>query len=262
MHLGPSVAQLDTVPLATLQGTPIIYVNLNYRVGPFGFPQGAEAMARGALNLGLKDQLAALSWVKQNIAAFGGDPDKVGTVKARAWLGVSAQWSIGDSLRSKCRVDLNRRPVPQLWSGEPGSWHGECRLRQLVLAPGNPRQPHNSNPLQIMSSGFSGTTAVFNATRRETEWTNFVNATSECSGKVGTNVTFSCMRNASLATLLSAYDTSSAVSPESFQFVPVIDGPGGLIPDLPSTLMAEGKFSRIPLITGANLDDGKALTST
>ena len=64
------------------------------------------------------------------------------------------------------------------------------------------------------------------------------------------------MRQASLDTLLSAYSAASAESPEEFQYVPVIDGPGGLIPDLPSTLLAEGKFSKIPTMTGTNLDDG------
>ena len=43
------------------KGTPVIYVNFNYRVGPWGFPQGSEAIQEGALNLGLKDQLTALS---------------------------------------------------------------------------------------------------------------------------------------------------------------------------------------------------------
>ena len=59
------------------QGTPVVYVSFNYRLGPFGFPQGTEAETRGALNLGLKDQLTALQWVKNHIGAFGGDPDKV-----------------------------------------------------------------------------------------------------------------------------------------------------------------------------------------
>lgn len=60
-----------------IQGTPIIYVNFNYRLGPLGFPQGQEADNRGALNLGLKDQLAALEWVQLNIGTFGGDRSKV-----------------------------------------------------------------------------------------------------------------------------------------------------------------------------------------
>jgi hypothetical protein len=50
---------------------------MNYRLGPLGFPHGPEAVERGALNLGLHDQWAALEWVQNNIASFGGDPRKV-----------------------------------------------------------------------------------------------------------------------------------------------------------------------------------------
>ena len=59
------------------QGTPILYVSINYRLGPLGFPQGPEAVKRGVLNLGLHDQWTALEWVQVNIASFGGDPRKV-----------------------------------------------------------------------------------------------------------------------------------------------------------------------------------------
>ena len=52
-------------------------MSLNYRVGPLGFPQGPEAVERASLNLGLRDQWAALEWVQANIASFGGDPRKV-----------------------------------------------------------------------------------------------------------------------------------------------------------------------------------------
>ncbi|KAF8892982.1 esterase 1 [Infundibulicybe gibba] len=65
------------VAQSVARGTPIVYVNFNYRVGPLGFPQGQEADERGALNLALKDQLAALEWVQHNIEAFGGDKTKV-----------------------------------------------------------------------------------------------------------------------------------------------------------------------------------------
>ncbi|KAK0219624.1 extracellular triacylglycerol lipase precursor [Armillaria nabsnona] len=58
------------------RGTPVIYVNFNYRLGPLGFPQGAEAASRGILNLAIRDQLAALEWVQINIGAFGGDKHK------------------------------------------------------------------------------------------------------------------------------------------------------------------------------------------
>ncbi|KAL0569198.1 hypothetical protein V5O48_012773 [Marasmius crinis-equi] len=59
------------------RGTPVLFVAANYRLGPLGFPLGEEAANAGVLNLGLKDHLAALRWVKTNIEAFGGDPSKV-----------------------------------------------------------------------------------------------------------------------------------------------------------------------------------------
>ncbi|KAF6844168.1 carboxylesterase family protein, partial [Colletotrichum musicola] len=59
------------------QGTPVIAVSLNYRLSVFGFPVGREAVAAGATNLGFRDQRLALRWVNENIASFGGAPDKV-----------------------------------------------------------------------------------------------------------------------------------------------------------------------------------------
>ena len=59
----------------------VILVTLNYRLGMCGFLAHplltAENAGKGSGNYGLFDQLAALKWVKRNIAAFGGDPDNV-----------------------------------------------------------------------------------------------------------------------------------------------------------------------------------------
>ena len=64
-------------PVWPLKG--VIGVTLNYRLGPLGFaclPElQEEAGACG--NYGLYDQLCALEWVRRNIAAFGGDPEKI-----------------------------------------------------------------------------------------------------------------------------------------------------------------------------------------
>jgi para-nitrobenzyl esterase len=51
----------------------VVCVTINYRVGAEGFLY----LGDGVANLGLLDQIAALEWVQENIAAFGGDPGKV-----------------------------------------------------------------------------------------------------------------------------------------------------------------------------------------
>ncbi|CAG9765612.1 unnamed protein product [Ceutorhynchus assimilis] len=53
----------------------VILVTFNYRVGPFGFLSTLDDEAPG--NYGLKDQVAALKWVRANVELFGGDKDKV-----------------------------------------------------------------------------------------------------------------------------------------------------------------------------------------
>ena len=59
----------------------IVVLTVNYRLNIFGFfahPElSAESSYKASGNYGLLDQLAALKWVQKNIAAFGGDPEKV-----------------------------------------------------------------------------------------------------------------------------------------------------------------------------------------
>ncbi len=69
----------------------VVVVTVNYRLGPFGFVRlkeltNGEIPATG--NEGLLDQVAALTWVRDNVAAFGGDPDNV-TVFGESAGGVS-----------------------------------------------------------------------------------------------------------------------------------------------------------------------------
>lgn len=59
----------------------IVVVNANYRLGVFGFfahPElTKESSHHASGNYGMLDQVAALEWVKRNIAAFGGDPGRI-----------------------------------------------------------------------------------------------------------------------------------------------------------------------------------------
>ena len=65
----------------TLAKNGVVVVSMNYRLGIFGFfahpGLTAESPNKASGNYGLMDQTAALKWVRDNIAAFGGDPEKV-----------------------------------------------------------------------------------------------------------------------------------------------------------------------------------------
>ncbi|MGH2510517.1 MAG: carboxylesterase/lipase family protein, partial [Ktedonobacteraceae bacterium] len=75
-----SSSQPDYNGASFAQQGDVVVVTLNYRLGVLGFLQlgdlaGEEYASAG--NLGLLDQIAALKWVRDNIAAFGGDPHNV-----------------------------------------------------------------------------------------------------------------------------------------------------------------------------------------
>lgn len=66
---------------ASMAATGVVTVTANYREDIFGFfahPElSAETDYHGSGNYGLMDQAAAIEWVKNNISAFGGDPDRI-----------------------------------------------------------------------------------------------------------------------------------------------------------------------------------------
>jgi para-nitrobenzyl esterase len=66
---------------ARMASKGLVVVSINYRLGILGYLAHpgltAESSDGVSGNYGLLDQIAALEWVKRNIAAFGGDPDKV-----------------------------------------------------------------------------------------------------------------------------------------------------------------------------------------
>jgi para-nitrobenzyl esterase len=109
----------------------VVCVTINYRVGAEGFLY----LGKGETNFGLLDQIAALAWVRENIAAFGGDPDNV-TVFGQS----AGAMSIGALLAAPAARGLFRRAILQ--SGGPSTVMsaatGEKTARRLAEKLGVP----------------------------------------------------------------------------------------------------------------------------
>ncbi|KAL2783763.1 Alpha/Beta hydrolase protein [Aspergillus keveii] len=65
------------VEQSVAEGKPIVAVSINYRLSYWGFLFSQEMQEEGAGNIAFRDQRLALQWLHDNIAAFGGGPDKV-----------------------------------------------------------------------------------------------------------------------------------------------------------------------------------------
>lgn len=82
----------------------IVLVTVNYRLGSLGFMSTGDSLLPG--NLGLKDQVVALRWIRDNIKEYGGDPDSV-TI-----TGYSAgSWSVSLHLVSPMSKGLFHRAI-------------------------------------------------------------------------------------------------------------------------------------------------------
>lgn len=84
-----------------------VFVNFNYRVGAMGFlahPELTKEQGGASGNYGLMDQTLALKWVHDNIAKFGGDPDKVVIMGQSAGAGSVAAQVLAPAARGLFRA--------------------------------------------------------------------------------------------------------------------------------------------------------------
>lgn len=114
----------------------VVVVSMNYRLGAFGFlaHPALDAQAGTSGNYGLEDQVAALRWVRRNIAAFGGDPGNV-TV-----FGESAgAHAVGILMAAPSARHLFQKGIIEsgaLWDSEHGSLstHPQALAEGVALA--------------------------------------------------------------------------------------------------------------------------------
>jgi para-nitrobenzyl esterase len=198
---------------ALAASTGAVIVAPNYRLGPFGFlAHSALADERGAVgNYGLLDQRAALVWVRDHIAAFGGDPNNV---------------TLGGQSAGAHSVGLH------------------------LVAPGSQGVFQHA----IMQSGY----ASFrwrSAADGQAQAAQFAAALG-CTTADATELV-TCLRGKNrdqvlLATPPPLFEQLSETG--RTQWAPIVDGVE--IPDQPRYLFEAGAFSHVPVILGANRDEG------
>jgi para-nitrobenzyl esterase len=141
----------------------LVLVSFNYRLGRFGFfahpALSREHPDEPKGNYGYMDQIAALKWVKRNIAAFGGDPDDI-TVFGESAGGISVQ----TLLTSPAAKGLLNRAIVESGGGRSGLLPMR-RLREDV--PGGPASAESIGIAFAKSVGIEGDDAAALAALRK-----------------------------------------------------------------------------------------------
>ena len=137
------------------QNGDVVVVTINYRLGALGFLYFDEMKGKKAgfdNNLGIRDQVAALQWVKENIAAFGGDPETV-TIFGESAGGVS----VLTLLNVPSAKGLFKRAIVEsgstefLWKPETGTAITKRYLKMLNISPDSIEQMMSVNPDTLVS---------------------------------------------------------------------------------------------------------------
>ncbi|MER7949624.1 carboxylesterase family protein [Streptomyces sp. NPDC096079] len=117
----------------------LVVVTLNYRLGFEGFGHVPAAGSGTAFpdNRGLLDQVAALRWVRENIAAFGGDPGNVTVAGQSSGAASVACLMVMDRARGLFRRAVAHSPASPCYTREIA----EATTREVAAAAGRPATP-------------------------------------------------------------------------------------------------------------------------
>ncbi len=119
----------------------VVLVSFNYRLGPFGFLAypglTQESPHHSSGNYGLLDQIAALRWVRKNIAGFGGDPREVtifgqSAGAASVWLLMQSPLARGLFERAVIMSGPAVIPTPAMMSAKRSLAEGEAQGRKFA----------------------------------------------------------------------------------------------------------------------------------
>ena len=146
IHGGAFISGSGSVPIydgEAMARKGIVFVTINYRLGIFGFfshPElTRESPHHASGNQGILDQLAALKWVKKNIAAFGGDPSNVtiaGQSAGAMSVNILDASPLGRGLFAKMIAESGANVVKGQFGGIMSLDTGEAKGLQIAKAAG------------------------------------------------------------------------------------------------------------------------------
>lgn len=206
---------------------PTIFVVINYRLGPWGFLGGKGILKEGSANAGLFDQRLAMEWISDNIQAFGGDPNRI-TLMGESAGAISIVHHLISNNGDLSYKDKQLFHAVILQSG--GAWNFDS-----------------------ITSNFAQSIFYLLAlnSRCTTKYAKKDDEILECLRKLDTKE----LHNAQKYNL----DKSNVFPWRAvFGWSPRYDGE--FIKDNPAKLISEGKFAKLPTITGNQEDEGTFLT--
>ncbi|XP_005098831.1 acetylcholinesterase [Aplysia californica] len=201
----------DVTDLAT---KGVVLVTINYRLNIFGFLSTEDDTMPG--NYGMLDQIAALKWIKDNIASFGGDPNLV-TI-------------IGQSAGSASASLLTLSPLAKGLFKRAIMESGVSLTTWAFIYPGN-RLSHR------MASRLVGQAA-------------------QCGDLDNSTTFFSCLQKVDANKLLNiSLDLANILEPRQKVFAPRVETTFGFMPEFPATLLSRGQINHVDTLRGFNSDD-------
>ena len=226
-----------------VRGGAVLYVSMNYRLGALGyvdFSRYSTPERPFESNLGLRDQVAALRWVRDNIRSFGGDPDAVTLFgESAGGNAVTTLMTVPAAAGLFQRAIAQSAPANAVYPPElTAKWAGEYVgiLRELM-----PERDGAGDSAEAAGPPGDGERRAAGDAR---------------AAEILAAADLLCA--ADPATLAAATTTLTRRAPDhtpgTIPLCPVIDG--DFLPERPLDAFRDGRAHRIPLIIGTNAREG------